>query len=123
MADHKGETMTTTTAAGETITVPVLTWDEPTGCSPRGWLHFAAGHPDAGHHNFRYCGDVSCCGFYLDYTDDPGRAGKPAVLARCYCTRITGGTYELGFMWCATVAEAKAFVAGNVRAYLGLPRE
>lgn len=112
---------TATTAAGATVTVPVLTWDEPTGCSPRGWLSFAAGHPDESHPHFGVLG-VRTCGFYLDYSGDPGQAGKPAVLARCYCTRITGGTHELGCMWCATVAEARAFVAGNIRAYLGLPR-
>lgn len=115
---------TVTTAAGAQVEAPAFAWDEPTGCSPRGWLAFTAGHPDREHRNFGvFKGELLTCGYYLDYSDDPGRAGKPAVLARAYCSRIRGGTDDLGCVWAETVEEAKRFIEGNVRAYLGLPRE
>lgn len=120
-----------------TTTVPALIWDEPEGCSPRGWLLIHRDrHPDAGHylaHGLPFTNTFQggppewvCCGWYLDYSDtymppDPERRG--CVLAKCYCFRVGpgGGCHELGFDWFKTADEAKTWAEGLVRGYVDVP--
>ncbi len=94
-------------------------WDEPEGCTtPRGWLTLE-NHPEADNESVH-----RCVGNYLTYTQDHGPNGE-TVHAVAYINRGVGcapRTHSLGYCWFHTVAEAKEFIEGNLRAYFGLAR-
>lgn len=114
--------MTTTEAPA----VPFV-WDEPQGCSPRGWLMMPAdAHPDIGrlyareHLTSNRPDGRLPCAFYLDYSDSrSGRDGKH-VLARAYFQRIGpgGGSVDLACDWFASVDDAKSAMRSAVEKYL-----
>ena len=115
----------------ETKTEPILEWDEPEGCSsPRGWLHITPEtHPDRDAYAFEYHADngLLCCGNYLSYEPFSSRGPNgETVHAVAYfhrCDRCSQRSdIRLGYCWFHTIQEAKDFIAGNVRAYLGFPR-
>jgi hypothetical protein len=124
---------TATSWAGATVTVPEFLWDEPEGCSPRGWLLIKIDtHPDGADERLLYAFSPTgpdqrhlACGWYLDYSDSHVPDPTKPVLWRAYMFRVGpgGGVHELGCDWIGSVQEAKAMIAGNVRAYMGLPRE
>jgi hypothetical protein len=114
------------TNAGVALEAPVFEWDEPEGCTtPRGWC-FWDNHDDAPDPY----SESGCVGNYCTYNFPGGTRGPKGetVHACAYVFRYWGlsrmrSHIGLGFAWFQTADEAKRFIEGNVRAYLGLPRE
>lgn len=112
------------TVENKKMTAYVFFWDEhlkPEASSDRGWANLV-NHPD---NLSRY--QNPGVGNYLTYDRARGPNGE-TVHAVAYIFRYR--RYDrreerigLGYAWFHTVAEAKEFIEGNVRAYFGLPRE
>lgn len=111
---------------------PKFTWDEPKRAStPRGWCSMRPStHPDRDHHAFDYFTEV-CSGLgvgnYLDYgpTSARGPNGETIHAVAYYhyvTTNGSAGDVRLGYCWVNSITEAKEFIEGNIRAYLGFPR-
>jgi hypothetical protein len=112
---------------------PKLIWDEPPDCTtPRGWARFTKdSHPDRKARSYDYhvdCGALNI-GNYLDYGPTTARGPKgETVHAVAFVHRINETTQvmsevRLGYLWCNTIEEAKAYIEGNVMAYFGLHRD
>lgn len=111
---------------------PQFLWDEPEGCtSPRGWCVITPEtHPDRDQTAFDYfvddLGGLNV-GNYLTYGVTRGPAGE-IVHAVCFFHHLDPITHRssevrLGYGWFHTIAEAREFIEGNVRAYFGFARD
>jgi hypothetical protein len=106
----------------------IFSWDDclaPRATSDRGWC-ILEDHPDLADWS-----DISrAVGFYLDY-GPPANSGQSRgpngetifACAYIYRLRLKGGDVRLGNAWFSTIAEAKEFIVGNVRAYFGAARD
>lgn len=117
---------------------PRFKWREPKGCTtPRGWCAILEStHADyreyhkSRENGWRYFVDYLSglgTGNYLTYTEERGPNGESVHWVAFYrhFDPVTSNTREirLGAGWVHTIEEARAMIEGNVRAYLGLPRE
>src|SRR5687768_10545307 len=106
----------------KTMIEPAFDWSEPEGCStPRGWCSVTqATHPDRKSYGFDYFRDV-CGGLgvgnYLTYQGDSFSSRGPngeRIHAVAYFHHVaTNGCAQdvrIGWSWCHTVEEAKAFI-------------